>query len=79
MNGVETGTFRPSQEWLEHVRLSSVRYGQSCSASFVSPQGLVMTNHHCARSCVEAVSTSTVDYVENGFTELLAELLGESG
>ena len=59
--------FRPTEEWLEHVRLSSVRYGQSCSASFVSPEGLVMTNHHCARACVEAVSTSTIDYVEAGF------------
>jgi hypothetical protein len=59
--------FRPTAEWLEHVRLSSVRYGQSCSASFVSPDGLVMTNHHCARACTEAVSTSQQDYVETGF------------
>ncbi|MFV1987181.1 MAG: S46 family peptidase [Gemmatimonadota bacterium] len=59
--------FRPTEEWLEHVRLSSVRYGESCSASFVSPEGLVMTNHHCARACVEAVSTAQVDYLETGF------------
>ncbi len=62
-----THGFRPTAEWLEHVRLSSVRYGESCSASFVSPDGLVMTNHHCARSCAEAVSTSQQDYVETGF------------
>jgi hypothetical protein len=59
--------FAPSREWLEHVRLSSVRYGQSCSSSFVSPDGLVMTNHHCARSCIEAVSTAETDYLEEGF------------
>jgi len=59
--------FRPSEDWLQHVRLSSVRFGDSCSASFVSATGLVMTNHHCARACVEAVSTSEVDYVEAGF------------
>lgn len=59
--------FRPDAEWLEHVRLSSVRYGTFCSASFVSPEGLVMTNHHCARSCVEAVSNAQHDYVEDGF------------
>ena len=59
--------FRPTEDWLQHVRLSSVRYGDICSASFVSPEGLVMTNHHCARACVEAVSTSEIDYVEVGF------------
>ncbi|MBI4544788.1 MAG: S46 family peptidase, partial [Gemmatimonadetes bacterium] len=59
--------FEPTAEWLEHVRLASVRYGEICSASFVSPNGLVMTNHHCARDCVEAVSTDTRDYVIEGF------------
>ena len=59
--------FTADAAWLEHVRLSSVRFGTFCSASFVSPDGLVMTNHHCARSCVEAVSTETSDYVEDGF------------
>ena len=63
----ETYGFRPDADWLEHVRLASVRFGTFCSASFVSPDGLVMTNHHCARSCVEAVSTETQDYVEEGF------------
>jgi hypothetical protein len=59
--------FTATKEWLDNVRLASVRYGESCSASFVSPTGLVMTNHHCARECVEAVSTDQVDYVERGF------------
>lgn len=63
----ERHDFRPSEDWLEHVRLSSLRYGESCSSSFVSPNGLVMTNHHCARSCIESVSTEETDYVEEGF------------
>jgi hypothetical protein len=59
--------FTATKEWLDRVRLASVRYGESCSASFVSPNGLVMTNHHCARECVEAISTEQVDHVETGF------------
>jgi hypothetical protein len=63
----QTYGFSPTEEWLEHVRLSSVRYGQHCSASFVSPTGLVMTNHHCVLDCIEAVSTEANDYVVDGF------------
>lgn len=59
--------FSPDKVWLDHARLSSVRYGESCSASFVSPSGLVMTNHHCARECIEQNSTQGVDYVVQGF------------
>lgn len=66
--------FTATDEWLEHVRLASVRFGTFCSASFVSPNGLVMTNHHCARSCVEDVSTPENDYLVNGF---LAETRAE--
>ena len=48
--GVKYG-FAPSPDWLEHVRLSSLRIAGGCSASFISPQGLVMTNHHCVVDC----------------------------
>lgn len=54
-------------QWLEHVRLSSARLAQGCSASFVSPQGLVMTNHHCAHACIEQLSTPERDLVKSGF------------
>ena len=59
--------FSPDQAWLDQVQLSSARWGQGCSASFVSPNGLVMTNHHCARSCVQSLSTPQNNYIEKGF------------
>ena len=58
--------FGPSQEWLDRVRLGAVKLG-GCSASFVSTHGLVMTNHHCVRECVQDLSTSKADYLEKGF------------
>jgi hypothetical protein len=59
--------FTPSQAWLDNVQLSAVRWGQGCSASFVSHDGLVMTNHHCARSCVQSLSTKEKNYIDSGF------------
>jgi hypothetical protein len=58
--------FRPSQEWLDHARLSAARL-PGCTASFVSADGLVMTNHHCARGCVDAVARPGEDLLGNGF------------
>lgn len=60
--------FTPSQAWLDHVRLSSLRIAGGCSASFVSPQGLVMTNHHCAVECLEQLSSKEHNLAENGFS-----------
>src|SRR5687768_6659539 len=54
-------------KWLDHLRLSSARLAQGCSASFVSRDGLVMTNHHCAHSCIEHLSTPEKDLVKDGF------------
>lgn len=59
--------FRPSPGWLRHVQLSSARLAGGCSASFVSPDGLVMTNHHCAHGCIEQLSTAQKDFVKSGF------------
>jgi hypothetical protein len=58
--------FDPGSEWFDHVRLASLRTG-GCSASFVSPQGLVMTNHHCARGCIAANSDEQSDLMVDGF------------
>ncbi|HKP62128.1 MAG TPA: S46 family peptidase [Polyangiales bacterium] len=59
--------FTPDQAWLDHVRLSSARLAQGCSGSFVSRDGLVMTNHHCAHECIEQLSASKRDLVAQGF------------
>ena len=59
--------FKPDQAWLDKVRLGSARLAQGCSASFVSKDGLVMTNHHCAHTCIAQLSTKKNDYVKSGF------------
>ena len=59
--------FGPDKDWLDHVRLSSVRLAGGCSGSIVSATGLVMTNHHCARSCIQQLSTPGKDLMADGF------------
>ena len=59
--------FTASDGWLDHVRLSALRYGNGCTASFVSGDGLVMTNHHCARACIESSTKEGEDFLTNGF------------
>lgn len=55
------------QAWLDKVRGASVRLTTGCSASVVSPQGLVLTNHHCVIECVQDLSTPQQDLVRSGF------------
>lgn len=62
----------PDAAWLEHARLGSIRLTLGCSASLVSPDGLVMTNHHCVRDCVSELADAQHDYVANGFTAATA-------
>jgi Peptidase S46 len=59
--------FHPTQEWLDHLRLSSVRLNDGGSGSFVSPDGLLLTNHHVARFQLQKNSTPEHDYVRDGF------------
>lgn len=59
--------FKPSDEWFNHVRMSALRFANYCSASFVSEDGLVMTNHHCARQSVTQVTRDGEDLHANGF------------
>ena len=49
--------FEPTQAWLDHLRLACVRFNDGGSGSFVSPDGLVLTNHHVARGQLQKVST----------------------
>lgn len=64
----ETYDFRPGDEWFERAQLGALRFATYCSASFVSPMGLVLTNHHCARQSVTAASLEDgVDYNEQGY------------
>jgi hypothetical protein len=59
--------FTPTREWLDHVRLASVRFNDGGSGSFVSPNGLVLTNHHVARGQLQKISTPQKDYAKDGY------------
>ena len=59
--------FTPTQAWLDHVRLSSVRMNDGGSGSFISPHGLLLTNHHVARGQLQKSSTAQKDYIRDGF------------
>ncbi|MGA9989687.1 MAG: S46 family peptidase, partial [Terriglobales bacterium] len=59
--------FLPTQEWLDHLRLSSVRFNNGGSGSFVSADGLAFTNHHVGADCIEKLGTSGADYMKTSF------------
>jgi Peptidase S46 len=59
--------FTPDRNWVDHVMRASARIAGGCSASFVSKDGLVMTNHHCAAACVDQLSTASKNLVADGF------------
>jgi hypothetical protein len=59
--------FTPTAAWLENVRLASVRFNDGGSGSFVSPTGLVLTNHHVASGQLQKMSSASKDYLKDGF------------
>jgi len=61
------------QAWLDNVQGASVRLSTGCSASVVTKDGLVLTNHHCVRGCAQNLSTAKVDYAKEGFTSAKRE------
>ena len=59
--------FTPTQQWVDHVQHAALRLAGGCSGSFISPTGLVLTNHHCVNSCVQQLSTADKDFIKTGF------------
>ncbi len=56
-----------TDQWLDKVRLATTRLESGCTGSFISPDGLMLTNHHCASECLAQLSTAANDLLENGF------------
>ncbi|MGE5845675.1 MAG: S46 family peptidase [Ignavibacteria bacterium] len=63
----EAYNFTPAPDWFDHIRLSALRFADYCSASFVSGDGLIMTNDHCARESLVEVQKDGEDLSKNGF------------
>ncbi len=63
----KTYGFKPDQAWLDHAMRSAARLAGGCSGSFVSADGLVLTNHHCVMGCVSNLSSKENDYLNKGF------------
>ena len=63
----KTYGFTPSAQWIDKVMHASARLALGCSASFVSPDGLVMTNHHCVAGCLGDISVGRANYVRDGY------------
>jgi len=69
----EKYNFTPTQQWLDHLRLSCVRLNDGGSGSFVSPHGLLLTNHHVALGQLQKNSSPEHDYVRDGFYAVTPE------
>ena len=59
--------FEPTRDWLEHLQKSSVRFNSGGSGSFVSANGLCITNHHVGLDTLQKISSEKNNYVRDGF------------
>ena len=59
--------FEPSPQWLEHLQKASVRFNSGGSGSFVSPNGLVITNHHVGADTLQKMGSAEHNYLRDGF------------
>lgn len=59
--------FIPSAEWLEKMQKAALKFGGGCTASFISEDGLIMTNHHCIRNTLPKLNQDDEDILLNGF------------
>jgi hypothetical protein len=62
--------YQVTDAFLDHLRLASVRFNNGGSGSFVSPHGLLFTNHHVGADCIQKLSTAEHDYMAQGFFAL---------
>ncbi len=66
--------FQPTEDWSDHLRLASVRFNSGGSGSFISSDGLVLTNHHVASDTLQKLSTPQRNLIDDGY---LAETLDQ--
>ena len=63
----ENYQFEPTPQWLEHLQKASVRFNSGGSGSFVSANGLVITNHHVGADTLQKISDEQHNYLRDGF------------